>query len=117
MATLFNRGLAMLTRQLKTAGGVTITYTRSGTDYTLTAWRGDERETVDTPGGVVSRLDSKERDYLFLASDLSVGEPARGDRITDDGSVFEVTPIQGNPIWRWSDHQRTIRRVHVKQVS
>ena len=117
MTTLFARGSAMLARQLKVAGGVSVTYRRSGTDYTLTVWRGNELENVETPGGNVVRLDSTERDYLFLASDLSIGEPATGDRIIDNGETFELLPVQGNPIWRWSDESRTIRRVHVKQVS
>lgn len=102
--------------RLKHRVGVSVTYTRSGVGVSLTAWRGNELETVTLPGGTVSRVDSKERDYLFLASDLSYGAPEKGDRITDNGETFEVMPTQGNPIWRWSDHARQIRRVHVKQV-
>ena len=71
----------MLARQQKVAGGVSVTYRRSGTDYTLTVWRGNELENVETPGGNVVRLDSTERDYLFLASDLSLGVPALGAMI------------------------------------
>lgn len=106
----------MLARQQKVAGGVSVTYRRSGTDYTLTVWRGNELENVEIAGQSITRLDSTERDYLFLASDLSIGEPAKGDRIIDNGETFELMPVQGNPIWRWSDESRTIRRVHVKQV-
>lgn len=107
----------MLARQQKVAGRVSVTYRRSGTDYTLTVWRGNELENVETPGGNAVRLDSTERVYYLRASDLSIGVPALGDRIIDDGETFEVMPVQGNPIWLWKDSGRTIRQVHVKQVS
>lgn len=117
MSNRFATASARIASRLKSRAGVSVTYRRSGTDYTLTVWRGNELENVETPGGNVVRLDSTERDYLFLASDLSIGVPATGDRIIDNGETFELLPVQGNPIWRWSDESRTIRRVHVKQVS
>lgn len=117
MANRFAQASARIASRLKGRAGVSVTYKRGTSTYTLTVWRGNELENVEIAGQSITRLDSTERDYLFLASDLSIGEPAKGDRIIDNGETFELMPVQGNPIWRWSDESRTIRRVHVKQVS
>lgn len=117
MANRFAAAGARLGSRLKSRIGNSVTYSRVGSaTETITAWRGNEQEDVTNPGGQVSRVDSTDRDYLFLAADLAMGEPEEGDRIADSGETFEVKPVQGNPAWRWSDESRLIRRVHTKQV-
>lgn len=110
-----------LATRLKSRVGNSVTYSRlSGTtttSETITAWRGNEQESVVNPLSQVARVDSTDRDYLFLAADLAMGEPRKGDRITDGSEVFELKPVQGNPVWRWSDESRKIRRVHAIQVT
>ncbi len=107
---------ARLATQMKRSRGVTVTYTRAATSETVIGWWGNEQEDVVAPGGQVSRVDSTDRDFLFLASDLAMGEPLEGDRINDGSETFELKPVAGNPVWRWSDPARLIRRAHVKQV-
>ena len=120
MSNRFATAGARIASRLKSRIGNSVTYSRKSgnttTTETITAWRGNEQEDVTNPGGQVSRVDSTDRDYLFLATDLAMGEPEEGDRITDGSETFEVKPVQGNPAWRWSDESRLIRRVHTKQV-
>lgn len=120
-ADRFSVASARLFARLKARVGVSVTYTRNAgrpteASETVTAVRGNELEQVTNPGGQAARVDTADRDYLILASDLLMGEPEKGDRITDAGEVFELKPVQGNPAWRWSDHARVIRRVHTTQV-
>lgn len=120
MPNRFTTAGTRLAARLKSRVGNSVTYSRlSGTtttSETITAWRGNEQEQVVTSGVVSSRVDSTDRDYLFLATDLAMGEPRRGDRITDGTEVFELRPVAGNPAWRWSDESRLIRRVHASPV-
>ena len=120
MSNRFATAGARIASRLKSRIGNSVAYSRKSgsttTTETITAWRGNEQEDVTNPGGQVSRVDSTDRDYLFLATDLAMGEPEEGDRITDGSETFEVKPVQGNPAWRWSDESRLIRRVHTKQV-
>ena len=120
MSNLLSRGRSMLVRNLKTAAGVSITYTRGTSSLTLTAWPGNTLFKVSDDSGL--RVFWGERDYLIAAADLTLGEPAENDRIAEtiDGTamVFEVLPPAPNePAWRWSDPSRKIYRVHVKRVS
>ena len=68
-----------------------------------------------------ARIEFGDRDYLITAADLTFGEPALGDRITEsigsEGSrTFEVmTPNTGEPAWRYSDQGRTVWRIHTKE--
>jgi hypothetical protein len=64
------------------------------------------------------------RDFLVAAADLVLGgneiEPQAGDKIreTVDGTtyVYEVMAPKGEPVWRWADGCRVLRRIHSKQV-
>ncbi|MCL2001330.1 MAG: hypothetical protein FWG74_07845, partial [Planctomycetes bacterium] len=71
------------------------------------------------------RVDAEAIDFLIVAAELVFGnrevEPRSDDRVylSRDGRtlVYEVMPRNsGNPPWRWSDPQRTIRRISVKLV-
>lgn len=104
----------------KKAAGVSITYTRSASVLPIEAVVGRTvfaSNSLDGP-----RVEYGDRDYLIEAADLTIGEPAIGDRITQiiDGvsRVFEVmTPGTGEPAWRWSDPANTTYRIHCKRVS
>lgn len=122
--SLHARGQRLLNRTTGTAAGtgVSVTYTRGGTDYPLTATpsrENDDAVSVPNPG---TRVSDRERDYLIVYADLvaaGLGEPAEGDRITEtlNGAavVFEVGRRRTEPAWRWADHQRTRVRVHTRQ--
>ena len=54
------------------------------------------------------------RDFIVPAAELAV-EPEPGDIVNEDGREYEVLSPGGEPCWRWSDPQRTARRIHTKQ--
>ena len=71
------------------------------------------------------RVDAEGIDFLIAAADLTFGrqevEPRADDRVYlmrgGKTLVYEVMPrVSGEPPWRWSDPQRTIRRVSAKLV-
>lgn len=117
---LLDRGNRFLTKSLAKAGGVTIVYTRPGTAFTATitdAVVGQPVANVTQPGEASSRVETQERDYLIPSASLPFGPPVKGDRITESGvGIFEAAKRQGEAEWRWSDAERTVYRVHVKQV-
>ena len=117
---LLDRGNRFLTRSLATAGGVTVTYTRPGTGQTATitdAVVGRPLTDVIQPGEAMARIETRERDYLIPAASLPFGPPVKGDRIVEAGvGTFEAAKRQGEAEWRWSDAERTVYRIHVKQV-
>jgi len=55
------------------------------------------------------------RDFIVAAGILPF-EPARGDRIAWNGAEYEVLAPPNEPVWRWSDPQRTAMRIHTKLV-
>lgn len=118
--TMFADARTMLSTGLKDAAGVSVVYSRGETSLSITAIPGRTVFSSNQDGG--ARIEFGDRDYLIVASDLTYGEPALGDRIAEtiDGTstTFEVvTPNTGEPAWRWSDPAHTRWRIHTKQVS
>jgi hypothetical protein len=121
---LLQAGQAYLAGAVGKAAGVGISYARGATVVTITAesgaaWVGRTAFTSVQQGAI--RVEWGDRDYLILASALAaIGEPAEGDRITETvngtAKVFEVMSPGGEPPWRYSDPQRSVFRLHVKQV-
>jgi hypothetical protein len=126
-----DRGRAMLRRTLPEVGGVTLLATRITQDrrkYTCTistAVIGSKRDVSNATTG--PRIETGERDYLIPPADYKLGptgeavEPMEGDkfRSVEGGETltFKVTPVPGEPAWRYTDGGRTMLRVHVKQVT
>lgn len=106
---------SFLNTHLETADGATVTYTRSATSLSVIAVWG-ESTYVSVLDGAIQR-EHVDRDYMILAEYLTIGEPEVGDRITDEGEVFEViVPGNGKPAWEWSD-KNTVYRIHCKRVA
>jgi hypothetical protein len=118
---MFDDARSMLSTGLKDAAGVSVTYSRTGqTSLSLTVVPGRTVFASNQDGG--ARIEFGDRDYLIVASELTYGEPALGDRIAETidsvTTTFEVqTPNTGEPAWRWSDPGHTRWRIHTKQVS
>lgn len=115
--TLFEQARAWLPGMVQAAAGVSVIYTRGVRSITVTAVVGRQAMTSVIQNRV--RVEWGDRDYLIAVADLTFGEPALGDRITEtiDGVAvtFEVqTPDTGEPAARHSDPQRTTWRIHVK---
>lgn len=91
-----------------------VVYTRGAQAVTLLATVGRTQFDLADDTGVLQRIES--RDFLVRASDLTLGEPLAGDRITD-GAVYEVmAPGGGEAPWRYSDPYRRTLRIHTKLV-
>lgn len=98
-----------------------LVYTRSGRDIDLTgkAWVGNTAFRRNAGEGGAALVHG-ERDYLIPVADLTLDgqrvQPERGDRITEtiNGElvIYEVTAPPDEPEARYSDHERTIWRVH-----
>ncbi len=122
--TMMARGMSMLGRQLATAAGVTIVYTRLaalGSPITIDdAVPGKSAQASQAgPGEAVTRHVFTERDYLIPVDSLG-HLPAIGDRVVEtiEGTsyTFEVRPQNGLKEWDWSDNLRTRYRVRTKRV-
>lgn len=135
MPNLLARGqTALSSRWMPRAAGVAVSYERPGQfllavksdGSPLTARPGDESATAQPVGAPPKpRREDAERDYLFAVADLVSPQgaflPRKGDRVHETlngvGHVFEVTPRDGEPAWRYSDRQRTDVRLHTKRVA
>lgn len=120
MGLLGSRLTTFLNRMEGIAAEVDITYTRGAQTLSITAVPGNTRFSQTAQVGGASLIIG-DRDYLVAVADLTWGEPAEGDRITETinatESVFEcMKPDTGEPAWRYSDEGRTKYRLHMKQV-
>lgn len=115
-----------LSSRTQAYASVTITYARGAQSVTLTATPGSYVLKVSDPSGAM-RVVRTDRDYLIPVASLILGGsvtlPAKGDTITEtlrDGTTatYSVLPYsQDEPVYRYSDHENTILRVHTKRVS
>lgn len=114
MPDLLERASAWLEDQRTRHLTRTVTYRRGAASSPVAATVGKTVFDLDDGGGAVLRVEA--RDYLILAADLSLGTPQGGDRIVDQGVVYEVARFGGEPAWRYSDLYRRTLRIHTKQV-
>ncbi len=126
MSNLRSRAQAFLNRTLSVSDGVSVAYSREGLSVTLTAWIGRTVFRQDMANGTGGQVVFGDRDYLFPVASLVLDgvavEPRQGDRITQTvgglARTFEVlTPETGDPAARYSDPQKTVWRVHTKEVT
>jgi hypothetical protein len=114
MADMLSAGASWLTGQLKSAAGMTVTYTRGAESAEIVATIGRSQFEAANQSGVLEQWES--RDYLITAADLPYGDPERGDLITEnhggDLVVYEVASPRGVPEWHYGDAFRSIVRVH-----
>lgn len=125
----FADGMARLVRHFQTRASVSIIYHRveSGIEtdaIPLTVWAGTTLfKILDRD---VQRMEWSHRDYLIPKADLKVGlvlfEPKKGDWIEEAFPLpigllkFELSAPENEPVWRDSDTQKTVYRVHTKRV-
>ncbi len=129
MNDLMARGMVWMRAQQRRCATVPAMYERAdrgGGEPRLIA----VRAVLGRPGAVGDksvepvRIDANDLDFLISAADLSLDgepiEPRPDDRllVTLNGRacVYEVLPGGEGPPWRWSDPQRTVRRVHARLV-
>ena len=131
MAGMMARGMAWLARMEQRHAAVPVVYERPGVEgrrakrVAVMAVHGRAEATGEASVDSV-RVDAEGVDFLIAAADLAFGrhevEPRADDRVyLKRGGrtlVYEVLPqTGGTPPWRWSDPQRTIRRIGAKLVN
>ena len=112
---------AFLAEKLSQAAGESVTYARGTETVELTAWPGSSLFAVSAPAGQ-ARVLRADADWLFKAADLAFGgalaTPQKDDCLTvvRDGLrlVYEAATPTGETVWRYSDPQRTVIRLHTR---
>ena len=106
-------------KAVRTLTGSAITYTRPSTAETvsITAVPGESVKQIERDGEVIDEIHS--RDFLVLASELKLAgvevTPKRFDTITEGATVFSVLAVDNEPHFRYTDHHRTVLRIHTKR--
>lgn len=114
MADLLGAGNAWLEKMRRRHRATPVSYRQGDTTAQLDATIGRTIFRLTAPMAGVERIES--RDYLFSADEFPFPEPKRGDRITENGFIYEVMAPGGEPAWRWSDPDRLAYRIHTKHV-
>jgi len=118
VANIFDDATAALDVALTQATGEAVTLTRG------------EKTSADVPARVSKvsqhvlddgdlQVDVEVWDFLILTENYLIDgvpvQPARGDRITRTGKVYEVVPADGGiPAFSYCDPGRILMRVHTK---
>jgi hypothetical protein len=102
-----------LWRATKSAGGVAVTYTQDGTDYSLYAVPGTT--VIESQNNDGSIRTEKVQDFIFQVSDMSI-TPQRADTITWGTRTFEVVQPDGERCYSYSDQFQRLIRVSTKEV-
>lgn len=123
---LFEDAMAELADAMQAEAAVTLVYHRGADSTTLVGkcWVGRTAfRIVDEKG---SRVEYSDRDFFIPCADLLINavavEPLEGDYITqvfanvEGNQDFELMAPDREPVWRYSDPQRTIYRLHTKRV-
>lgn len=102
---------------------VNIIYHRGSASTNIVCWIGTTAFRITDQGN--SRLKWSDRDYMIPVASLKINgvlvEPDYGDWIEEtftDGAVrrFELMAPQGEQVWRHSDQQKMIYRIHTKEI-
>lgn len=120
---VFERAVRQLSRRLQTDATVRIIYHRGEFFTPLSVWEGQTVFRTNT--GQRTFLDWGGKDFLIISNELVINgtniEPTEGDwieRIGPAGTIekYELSAPTGEPVWRKSDPQGYIWRIHTKQV-
>lgn len=129
MTDLMMRGMRWLSRLQRRCLAVPVVYERAAPDggksllLSIPAVMGGAGATRDISVAPMG-LDADDVDFMISDADLRTAgnpvEPRADDRVycSRDGvtHVYEVLPRGNEKPWRWSDPQRTIRRIHTRHI-
>ena len=114
---MLETGIAWLQAQRHEHLTVPIVYSRAAHSVTLQATRGTS-EFGEMGADASFQLGYESRDFIFRKADLVLNNlatlPQRLDTIDDGGRRFIVTAPQGQPPFRYSDHEQTTVRVYAR---
>lgn len=110
---LIKEAISGMEADLVTQASSPVLYTRGETTKTVNAVIGETQVEAPDYDGVM--IKSKTADFLILKDDLGM-EPRRGDKITHDGVIFDVTPTGADEkAWRFTTGHRNMYRIHTKE--
>lgn len=111
---MLQKGSEYLQQRLLECASVAVVYSREATQIQIDqVVIGRFHFTYENEYGITQHL--RTRDFLIPAEELaSLGEPMQGDRIIENGNIFEVLHIPNEPPWRWSDEFNQVFRIHAK---
>lgn len=115
MSDLLQTGLAYLhtvrTSKMSSAAVYVRLSDESETDITATV--SQVRYERPDPSGLM--VDVRMVDFIFATSALAF-DPTEGDKIEFGGREYEVTPLAGDPCWRYTDASHDAIRVHTRDI-
>ncbi len=119
MSNRLKTGERWLADMQKTWASETVQYARANAGSYMSATIGRSEFNVEDISGAMLRVETK--DFIIFASDLVLNstavEPAHGDRITEGGFVYEVSPPgPGINHWSWDGSHRNRYRIHTKLI-
>jgi hypothetical protein len=114
MSDIFSDGAIWLEAQRTEHLTHSVTYSRGASSLTISATSGKTAFRIVDEYGRSVLVFSK--DFLLLVADLTLGEPAVGDRITDSGRIFEVLSVAGESHFKLSDPNGLTYRIHTKEI-
>ncbi len=119
MANLLDTGRAWLAQKMRDHASDSLVYERAGSSITIKGtWVRVDREVAE---GTDFRLQNELRDCLISATELTMGPPLVGDKITEvkDGQtrVYECLPLADTQHWQWLGNGEQMYRVHFKRIS
>lgn len=98
---------------LKSAAGISVSYTQGVTTKTVTVVPGRTRTTVETQSGI-ARSD-RLNDWIVESSDLAL-TPQRADTLLWGARKFEVMNTSGGRVYDECDQYGKLLRIHTKEV-
>jgi hypothetical protein len=118
MADLLKSGAAWLADQRRKHAASEVIYSRGAASSTVLATHGRSSYDMTDSAGLILRyqLDDWLIDVADLVLDGTPIVPTKGDRVTDGDRTFEVHPPPGQTVYRYTDGQRLVYRIHSQLI-
>jgi hypothetical protein len=118
MPNVLQSAATWLAGMFKEHASQTVTYKRGLAAVSLSATLGRTEYSQTDDRGFVTQFRS--HDWVITAADLTLGEPAKGDRIiatvNGESKTFEVLDLSGVNHFDWTDPFKVGMRIHTKEI-
>lgn len=121
----FERGQAWLNKRFTKYAQKEIVYHRGSLFIPMVAWVGNTMFKILETNN--QRMEWGDRDYLIPIEQLVIGGIMSVPQVEDwieevfpdphGTQQFRIAAPESEPVWRYSDNQRTLYRVHTKRVT
>ena len=114
MIDLLGAGSRWLTQQMARFVSTPVLYRRGSVEATVAATVGRTAYEVDDDYGL--RVGAHVTDFLIATQAFPFDRPRAGDQIVLGSTTYEVMALAGQGVWRWSDPDGTLLRIHAREV-